>query len=193
MQEEREDRYAEIVQQEFKSTAEIKILEIGAGSGNNLLFFQQLNIAPENIYANELLDDRVETLRKNLPGINIFPGNALQLNFKNEFNIVLQSTVFTSILDNAFREKLAAKMFDMIKPGGIGLWYDFIYDNPKNKNVKGVSKTEIKKLFPFANKIQFYSVTLAPPIGRKAGKFYNLINFLFPFLRTHVIAVIYKR
>jgi hypothetical protein len=72
------------------------------------------------------------------------------------------------------------------------IWYDFKYNNPNNLDVKGVGKTEIKKFFPKAKKIIFHNVTLAPPIGRRVGKMYNLINFLFPFLRTHVIAEIYK-
>lgn len=80
----------------------------------------------------------------------------------------------------------------MAKENGLILWYDFKYNNPSNKDVKGVNKREIKELFPDAKKIIFHNVTLAPPIGRRVGKFYNLVNLLFPFLRTHIIAEIYK-
>mgnify|MGYP003990196331 FL=1 len=162
------------------------------GGGDNLIALKRNGFDWKNIYANELLEDRVEMLIKNLPNSNIYAGDASNLEFKNYFDVVFQSTVFTSILDIDFKIKLAVKMFDMVKDNGLILWYDFKYNNPKNPDVKGVGKNEIKKLFPEAKKIIFYNVTLAPPIGRRIGKFYNVFNFLFPFFRTHIIAEIYK-
>lgn len=189
---EREKHYENILKEVFSDFSSIKVMEIGAGSGSNLSFFKRTKVPPENIFANELLPNRVEMLRKNHPDINIFPGNALELNFRGEFDIVFQSTVFTSVLDDIFRQQLADKMWSMLKPDGIVLWYDFIFSNPANKDVRKVTKTDIRKLFPSAQSIIFHKATLAPPIGRKVGKLYNLINSLFPFLRTHVIAIIYK-
>ncbi len=189
---ERQEKYKNILINSFKEISKIKLLEIGAGGGSNLIFFHTLGIPFKNIIANELLEDRVTELKRNLPEANIFSGDAMQLKFKNEFDVVFQSTVFTSILDDDFKKDLAAKMFEMIKPGGIGLWYDFIYNNPSNPDVKGIPKLEIRKLFPLANKIKFYSVTLAPPIGRRVGILYPVFN-LFPILRTHVVAEIHKQ
>ncbi|NJK97319.1 MAG: class I SAM-dependent methyltransferase [Bacteroidales bacterium] len=138
------------------------------------------------------MEDRGVVLKKKLPASNIFIGNALELDFSNQFDIVFQSTVFTSILDDDFRRKLAQKMYEMVKSKGMVLWYDFKYNNPYNSDVKGINRNEIKELFPLSAKIEFYSVTLAPPIGRRIERIYNLVNFLFPFLRTHLIAIIYK-
>ena len=83
-------------------------------------------------------------------------------------------------------------MLKLVKPNGIILWYDFVYDNPNNKDVKGVSKQEIRQLFAKASKITIKKVTLAPPIGRRVGNLYGILNGLFPFLRSHVVAVIEK-
>ena len=75
------------------------------------------------------------------------------------------------------------------------MWYDFIYDNPKNKDVNGIPLKEIKELFPEA-KIQYWSLTLAPPISRLITKIhpslYNIFN-AFPFLRTHILCWIEKK
>ena len=169
----------------------MRILEIGAGSGDNLLFFKRTGIKWENIYANEIMENRVELLRENLPTATILPGNALDITY-GHFDVVFQSTVFSSILSPEMKVKLAEKLSEMTNSGGIILWYDFKYDNPANKNVKGVKKKEIRKLFPNAKKIEFHNVTLAPPIGRRIGKFYNFINTIFPFLRTHIIAAIHN-
>lgn len=188
---ERQTLYEQIITSKYPNAGAIQFLEAGAGGGSNIGFFRSIGIKDENIYANELLEERVEELRSNFQKIHILPGNALQLDFKNKFDVVFQSTVFTSILDNDFKKQLAAKLWDMTKPGGIVLWYDFMFDNPKNKSVKGISKKEIKALFSQAGKIEFYKVTLAPPIGRRFQNLYFFLN-RFSFLRTHIIAVIHK-
>lgn len=193
VQSERELKYTKIFKSRFNSPETVKILEIGAGSGGNLFLFKRLGLPWENIHANELLPDRFEFLKRNLPGIHTYPGDACAIDEKlnGTFDIVFQSTVFTSILDADFKQKLANKMLDLTKPGGIILWYDFAFDNPKNKDVKGIKKNEVRKLFKDAKQISFSKTTLAPPIGRRVKKLYPLFN-MFPFLRTHLIAVIEK-
>lgn len=188
---ERLNLFEQIITSQFKNINNIKFIEIGAGAGSNIPFFMSLGIKDENIFANELVEDRSKELMTNFPNIHIVPGDALQLNMGNTFDIVLQSTVFTSILDSDFKKKLAENLLTMVKPGGIVLWYDFMFDNPKNKSVKGINKKEIKTLFSDSKKIDFYKVTLAPPIGRRFQKLYSFLNS-FSFLRTHVVAVIHK-
>jgi hypothetical protein len=95
-------------------------------------------------------------------------------------------------LDSNFRKALAVKMWEMLKPGGIILSYDFIFNNPANKDVVKLTKKEIKMLFPNYSEIHFRKVTLAPPLSRKIGHLYNFLNFLFPFFRTHLVAIIKK-
>ena len=188
---EREKLYKNIILSNFRKPNELELLEVGAGAGANLSFFKNLGIIDENIYANELLEDRVIELKNNFPTIHTLPGDALQLKFENKFDIVFQSTVFTSILDADLKKQFADKLWKMTKPNGIILWYDFMYDNPKNKSVKGINKSEIKLLFNDSKNIEFFKVTLAPPIGRKFQNMYSFLNS-FSFLRTHVIAVIHK-
>lgn len=173
-----------------------KLLEIGCGTGNNILTFLKLGFQPENIFANELLDDRLKEARRKLPAdIQIIPGNALDINLSNdEFDIVFQSMVFSSILDHQFKIDLAKKMFNLVKPGGGILWYDFIYNNPKNKDVMGIRLHEIKQLFPKCSLIK-QKITLAPPLARVVTKvhpkFYYLFNSL-SLLRTHLLVWIKK-
>jgi len=189
----RELKFAEIFRNHFGiDFSALKLIEIGAGTGYNLYFFTRIGFALNNIWANELLDDRFETLKSNFPAIHCEAGDATLLNHPEVFDIVFQSTVFTSILDEHFKKNLANTLFKMTKPGGLILWYDFRFDNPRNKHVKGIGKKEVRSLFPDAKTIKFTKLTLAPPIGRRVFKLYNFINFVFPFLRTHVIAEIYK-
>jgi len=180
----------------FVNLNDKKLLEIGGGGGQNILMLLRLGFQPDNIYFNELLEDRFEDAKNRLPqGISFHYGNALDLNFQPEsFDFILQSMVFTSILDNNMKSNLAHKIWQWLKPGGSVIWYDFIYDNPRNKDVKGISLKALKKYFPEA-KIQFNSLTLAPPLSRMVTKIhpglYNFFNF-FPFLRTHILCLIEK-
>jgi len=187
---EREAIYEKEIKKRFPLTDKITILEIGAGTGGNIHFIKRIGFKSSNIFANELLKDRIVALKSDHPDITIFEGDATTINTSIKFDIVFQSTVFTSILDTQFKMQLAKKMMSLVKKNGIILWYDFIYDNPANKDVKGIKKSELYKLFETCKTFNFFSVTLAPPIGRRIGRFYNVINKLFPFLRTHIIAVI---
>lgn len=189
---ERQKIYNQVVKSRKVSVGDLKFLEIGAGLGHNLPYFKSLGIGWDNMYLNELLDDRIEVLRNRYPAKNIYPGDALELPFENKFDIVFQSTVFTSIPSESFRVSLAQRLWEMTKEDGVILWYDFIYNNPNNPNVRKVTRQDVLKFFPDARAIDFHSVTLAPPIGRRIGNSYRWVNALFPFLRSHLIAVIHK-
>lgn len=178
------------------SLNEKTLLEVGCGSGLNLLQFIRLGFQPENLAANELLANRLREADLNLPSlVKRLPGDATQLDIPAQsYDIVYQSTVFSSILDDDFQSKLAMAMWRWVKPGGGILWYDFIYDNPGNEDVRGVNMDRIKSLFPEGS-ITMLRTTLAPPISRRVCRvhpsLYTLFNF-FPFLRTHVLCFIRK-
>ncbi|NOY76114.1 MAG: class I SAM-dependent methyltransferase [Kiritimatiellaeota bacterium] len=170
------------------------LLEIGCGNGQWLAEFQMFGLLSANLAGIELDDDRAETAKKRIPKANVKTGDADTLPWPDDsFDIVFQSTVFTSILDAKKRAKVAEEMKRVCKNDGFILWYDFAFDSPSNPNVKGVGKREIRELFsPWTCEIK--KVTLAPPIARRIVPFCwmlaeKLETFL-PFLRTHLIAKI---
>lgn len=168
-----------------------RVLEIGAGSGSNLLHLIQLGFRPENLVANELIEERADLARTRLPAaVAVVTGDACDLDYPDEsFDVVYQSTVFTSILDRDFQSRLADKMWRLTRRGGGVLWYDFTFDNPNNPDVRGIPLTRIRELFPDAG-ITAWRITLAPPISRRVARIhpalYTLLNAL-PFLRTHLL------
>ena len=109
-------------------------------------------------------------------------------------DLVLQATVFSSLLDDAFQQQLAGAMWRWVRPGGGVLWYDFVYDNPRNPDVRGVPLARIQALFP-QGRVQAERVTLAPPLARALCRIHPGLYPVFntvPWLRTHVLAWVRK-
>lgn len=173
-----------------------RVLEVGCGTGSNLLELIQFGAVPENLVGNELLPDRIKEARARLPeAVRLFAGDASQLPLQEDlFDIVYQSTVFSSVLDDALQASLACKMWSLARPGGGILWYDFTFNNPNNPDVRGVTLSRIHELFP-EGKLTIRRVTLAPPIARMVVRLhpmlYSVCNVL-PVLRTHLLCYIQK-
>lgn len=175
---------------------ELHLLEVGCGSGANLLELIALGFDPARLVANELLPERAAAARQRLPAaVRLLPGDALALPLEpRSLDLVLQCTVFSSLLDPDFRARLAAQMWAWLRPGGAVIWYDFAFDNPRNADVQGMPMAEIRRLFPAAT-IDSRRVTLAPPLARRAAALHPTLpawlNTL-PLLRTHRLAWIAK-
>jgi len=174
----------------------LKLLEVGCGSGGNLLDLLRFGFDASNLTGIELLDDRYRAARHALPdALELIRGDASEAVLPDEsFDIVFQSTVFSSLLDDAFQRRLADAMWRWVRPGGGVLWYDFTVDNPRNPDVRGVPLARVRALFP-NGQLRAQRVTLAPPIARRVSRIhpslYTAFN-LVPALRTHVLAWIAK-
>lgn len=176
--------------------ATLRLVEVGCGEGGNLLEFLRYGMAPTHLQGLELLEERAAMARQKLPdGVSLHVGDALRAPIADgSQDIVFQSVVFSSLLDDGFQLALAAAMWRWLKPGGAVLWYDFVYDNPGNRDVRGVPRARIRELFPQGT-MHARRVTLAPPIARRVTAvhpaLYGLLNAL-PLLRTHLLCWITK-
>ena len=180
----------------FTDLAALRLLEVGCGGGANLLELLRMGFVPEHLTGAELLPERFAQARHVLPAaLQLHAGDALQMHVAPASqDVVFVSTVFSSLLDAAFQQVLAAAMWAWVKPGGGVLWYDFTVDNPRNPDVRGVPLARVRTLFP-QGRVQAQRVTLAPPIARAVTSvhpgLYTLFNAL-PLLRTHVLAWVAK-
>ena len=173
------------------------ILEIGCGTGYWLREFIKWGARPENITGVDLLVDRVAEARQLCPpSVTIRCESAADLAFPSAtFDLVLQSTVFTSILDAGVKEKIASEMLRVVKRNGLIIWYDYHVNNPWNPDVRGVKKREIHRLFPDCW-IELKRITLAPPLSRLIAPRSWLLAYLLERISlfcTHYIGVIRKR
>jgi SAM-dependent methyltransferase len=173
-----------------------KILEIGCGDGIWLGDFIKWGAEPGNLTGLDLLPGAPAAARANLPArVSLIQADGAYLPLAaGTFDLVLQSTVFTSILDPLMKQSVAREMLRVLKPQGLILWYDYHLNNPANPDVRGVKKAEIHRLFPGCD-ITLRRLTLAPPIARRLAPHSFLLCYLLEelrFLNSHYLGVIRK-
>lgn len=174
----------------WQGLAGLDLLEIGCGAGGNLLDLLRLGAEPRRLTGIELLPERAAAARAVLPpGVRVLDGDALGVPLAPDSqDAVLLFTVFSSLLDEAARERLAAAAWRWVRPGGGVLVYDFAVDNPRNPDVRGLPAARVRSLFPEARAIS-RRLTLAPPLARAAARICPalpaLAAALLPPLRTH--------
>jgi ubiquinone/menaquinone biosynthesis C-methylase UbiE len=198
MVQEREQQFLRLLKRYgFAELQHRRILEVGCGNGDLLRDFIKWGAQPENLSGVDLIPHRVAEAMVVCPrAVKIQQGNAAELEFPDEtFDIVLQSTVFTSVLDPITKKEMAAEMCRVLKRDGLILWYDYHMNNPHNPDVRGVKLHEIQKLFPqYETRIK--RITLAPPIARQIAPYSWLLCYFLskvPWLCSHYIGVLRKK
>jgi ubiquinone/menaquinone biosynthesis C-methylase UbiE len=197
MVQERERQFLELLKRAGVNSLEDKrILEIGCGQGFWLREFIKWGARPENITGVDLLKERVEeAVHLTAADISVVCGSGAALGFPDEtFDLVLQSTVFTSIQNRTLKLQVAAEMVRVLRPMGLIFWYDFRLDNPRNRDVTGVPKKEVVKLFRGCQ-VEMHAITLAPPLARCLAPWSWLCCHVLgqiPLLCTHYLGIIRK-
>jgi ubiquinone/menaquinone biosynthesis C-methylase UbiE len=156
----------------------------------------QLGFDPAHLVGVDMMPERIAAARRLLPeAIRLVEGDACVVETPGgPFDLIMQSTVFSSILDHGVQAALAARMWSLLKPGGAILWYDFVFNNPRNPDVAGVPSRRVRALFP-EGRFTTRRLTLAPPLARALVRvhpfLYSVFNFV-PWLRTHRMCWIEK-
>jgi SAM-dependent methyltransferase len=175
----------------FENLNERLILELGCGRGGVLAEYLGFGAAPERLFGVDLLPDRVRAAygRLHLP---LVCADGQHLPYpRNSFDLVLQYTVFTSLLDNEIKAALAKEILRVVRRPGMILWYDFWF-NPTNPQTRGIQPSEIRRLFPGC-KFDFQRITLAPPLARAlvpvSWLFAALLERLTVFNSHYLVAI----
>jgi len=148
-----------------------------------------------DLYGIELDRNRAEVARQAISGSHLKVGDARDLPWEEEFfQLVVVSTVLTSILEPRARQDVAQEIKRVLRPGGAVLLYDFRFNNPSNPHVRQLTRSEIRELFP-GYRAKIRSITLVPPIARAvvpvSWTMATLLEWL-PFLRSHLVSVMIK-
>jgi ubiquinone/menaquinone biosynthesis C-methylase UbiE len=170
------------------------VLETGCGEGNWLKVWELLGVERENLAGIELGEDRVALARQKSPAADIRVGDATKLPWPDQtFDFVFHRMMFSSILDPQVRQTAAQEQLRVVKPQGLIVWLDFIYNNPHNPSVRRMSRSELRRLYPGCRQ-QVWLVTLAPPLVRRlVGWSWTLCEALqsLRVLNTYYLAAIW--
>jgi SAM-dependent methyltransferase len=197
-------RLLRLLDQEGLGTLEGRtILDVGCGEGQGLLELLRWGARRADLAGIDLVEARIARATARVgnrshdgdgaPDLRV--GDASTLPWPTEsFDIVQQNTVLTSITDDGMKSAVAREIMRVLKPGGVLIWYDFLFNNPRNPNVRGIGAREIRSLFPGCA-VTLKRITLAPPIARRLvpitwiGSL--ILEGLFIF-NTHYLATIRK-
>lgn len=184
-----------------------RVLEVGCGARGWLTELEMWGVERGKLAGIDLDPDRVTECRHLLaadrdehgqvlsPGAEILEGDASALPWaEGSFDIVIQSTLMTSILDGEVRAAVAHESLRVLRPGGCILWYDFSFNNPHNPDVRAVTRREIGELFAGCQ-IRLRRATLAPPISRKLVPLTwvgALLLESIKILNSHLLGIIRK-
>lgn len=180
----------------LKSLAGLRILDVGCGGGSTLRQYLEYEADPERLWGIDLLPEFTERARSSALNLQVVCGSATKLPFpEGSFDFVSQFMLFTSVLDNGVKRRIAREIDRVLVPGGRLLWYDFAFNNPHNRDVRGIRLAEVRRLFPGFS-MTSRRITLAPPLGRVIGRLGPAIYFLTSQLRslcTHYLCLLEKR
>lgn len=105
------------------------------------------------------------------------------------FDVVVASTLFSSLPTPSLESDVAAEIARVLRPGGWLIWYDLRYDNPRNPHVHGITADAFARLFP-TWRSELGSMTVLPPLARRLGRFtpaaYPVLEMIPP-LRSHLV------
>lgn len=174
---------------------ESRVLDVGCGSGlelNNLIKFGAI---PKNLFGIDIRHEAIFRAKATNPDINYIIADARYSPFKNSvFDLVLQYTLFTSVLEEDFKKEIAREILRVLKISSLIIWYDFFLKRPFKKGVKSIGKKEIKKLFGDCN-YYFYRITFIPPLARFLCPISHFLCCFFELLKlfnTHYLVGIKK-
>lgn len=115
----------------------------------------------------DLMPDRVEKGLAEYPYLTLKCGSADRLDWPDaSFDLVHQSMLLTSVLNDHLVAGIVAEMSRVTRPGGLMLWYDFVW-NPTNRAARGISLGALRRHFAGWRLVDRRRITVAPPVARR--------------------------
>jgi glycosyltransferase involved in cell wall biosynthesis/SAM-dependent methyltransferase len=177
----------------IESLSDLRILDVGSGGGRLLLQLLALGARASTLCGVDLQMDRVREGRTRCPSLPLLAGDGRRLPFADAtFDITLQCTMLSSVLDDTVRLDLAKDMERVTRPGGSIVWYDMRMTRPDNPDVRPVGVSEAKRFHPLAT-VSSRVVTLNPLLSRRAAPTSWLLAEILaavPWLCGHRVTVI---
>lgn len=173
------------------------VLDVGAANGFGLHAFLLNGFRLDQLHGVDLFEDRIQSGLRITPGLDIRVGDGAALPFPDaSFDLVCEQFCFCHVPDDAgVKERIAAEMLRVTKPGGFILINDWRVGS-RSRKLYGMGLTSIRRFFPPpAQIVGRYRGQLFPPIGRPVSRYvpalYAVLR-LVPFLTGSWVTVLRK-
>jgi SAM-dependent methyltransferase len=178
----------------FQRLVVFDILDVGCGDGKLLRRLIDWGADRTRLHGVELLPERVEAAHRADPGLDVRQGDASALPFPDEsFDLVFQTTVFSTIVDDPMRRAVADEIARVLRSGGAVVSYDLRVARDR-RHTRGIGAADLRRLFPGFD-VDARRVTLIPPLARALARWSWMACELLeeiPLLRTHELVVLRK-
>ena len=173
----------------------VRVVDVGCGTGGFLRQLIDWGATPAHLLGTELQQDRLDLARsRTAPEVHWHCGPLTTLPAASA-DLVSANNVLSSVLDPDIRQRLAADMWRVLKPGGWCLVFDLRYNNRRNPHVRKLTRDELDTYWP-GHRQQYETLLLAPPLGRPLAALPALVTealvALAPPLRSHFIYMAQK-
>lgn len=177
----------------LKHLRDLTVLDVGCGTGDFMRTLVRLGLPPAQVLGVDVQAERLGVARDLSPHLRYELIDGTTLPFPDgSFDMLVQMTVFSSILDMDVQRSLAAEMRRVLRPGGFVLWYDMRVTDPRNRDLVPMTRERIAALFP-DSELSLRAHTLLPGLSRRLAPVSWLLCELleaFPVLRGHYLGVI---
>ena len=154
---------------------ELRVLDVGCGSGAFWYQLFRLGVIPRNVVGIEVQKSRLDHAADLYPQANAIHGDATCMPFeKDSFDLVYESTLFTTLTDHSVREKIAREMMRVCKPDGYLLLVDWRTNKPWDGTFRALNRKELTRLFRVGETCKLVRIcpgALVPPLGRFLSKY----------------------
>lgn len=142
------------------------ILDVGTGGGFFLRSLLKYGIHSSRLFGIDFWEARVQEGHAIAPCIPLICGRAEMLPFADDsFDVVVQRTMFSSILDDEKRLRAAREMLRVVRPRGIIVSHDFRVKRPGDQNVCSITAAELRRLFGDAE-LALFTAGMPPQLVR---------------------------
>jgi ubiquinone/menaquinone biosynthesis C-methylase UbiE len=143
-----------------------RVVDLGAGDGGDCAQFVELGVGRGRLVALDILETRARHASRSHAGLSSIVANCSTLPFPDgAFDVVYQSTMLSSVLDDERRSRILKEVDRVLRRGGVFLSYDVRYKNPWNRHTRPLNAAELRRLLRGWS-VRMRTVTLIPQVAR---------------------------
>ena len=170
------------------------VLDLGCGTGDLFEDARAAGVAAQWTGV-DLLPEPLEVARGRYPSARWIEASADRIPLRDaSVEVVVASTLFSSLPSPEFQERVAAEVGRVLRPAGWLIWYDIRYPSPSNRSVHAVTPSQLTRLFDGWSS-DLSTITLLPPIARRLGRatsvLYGMLAAPSP-MRSHLVGRLQK-